>query len=65
MSDVVNINVFIVDHSMERLDIFEAAAKAAFNNGPFPASTLIPVPKLALDSMIFEINAVAVTAKQP
>jgi enamine deaminase RidA (YjgF/YER057c/UK114 family) len=25
-----------------------------------PASTLIPVPKLALDGMLFEIDAVAV-----
>ena len=51
--------MLIVDHSEERLHIFGAALKAAWDDNPAPACTLIPVPRLALDGMLFEIEATA------
>lgn len=58
--DVAKITVLIVDHSMERLAIFSRAWQALLGDWPAPACTLIPVPRLALDGMLFEIEAVAV-----
>jgi enamine deaminase RidA (YjgF/YER057c/UK114 family) len=58
--DVAKITVLIVDHSMERLAIFSRAWQALLGDWPAPACTLIPVPRLAIDGMLFEIEAVAV-----
>jgi len=56
---VAKLTVLIVDHSHERLAVFGAELAQAFGDGPKPACTLIPVPRLALDGMLFEIEAVA------
>jgi len=58
-SDIVKLTVLIVDHSEERLHIFGAEMEAALGEGAKPTCTLIPVPRLALDGMLFEIEAVA------
>lgn len=58
-SDVAKLTVLIVDHSEERLHVFGAELVRAFGDGPKPACTLIPVPRLALDGMLFEVEAVA------
>ncbi|WP_354679303.1 RidA family protein, partial [Cupriavidus plantarum] len=60
IADVVKITVLIVDHSMDRLRTFSAAWQALLGDWPAPACTLIPVPRLALDGMLFEIEATAV-----
>lgn len=60
LTHVVKLTVFIKDHSMERLGIYEAAIKKLYDGRPGPAATLVPVPKLALDEMLFEIKAVAI-----
>lgn len=59
-SDVAKLTVLVVDHGEERLHIFGTELAASFGDGPKPACTLIPVPRLALDGMLFEIEAVAV-----
>ncbi|CAH1688091.1 putative 2-iminobutanoate/2-iminopropanoate deaminase [Hyphomicrobiales bacterium] len=59
-SDVAKLTVLIVDHSEERLGIFGAEMAAVWNDGLKPTCTLIPVPRLALDAMLVEIDAVAV-----
>ncbi|MBS7700922.1 MULTISPECIES: RidA family protein [unclassified Chelatococcus] len=59
-SDVAKLTVLIVDHSEERLGIFGAEMAAAWDAGLKPTCTLIPVPRLALDAMLVEIEAVAV-----
>ena len=59
LANVAKLTVLIVDHSEERLHIFGAALKAAWDDNPAPACTLIPVPRLALDGMLFEIEATA------
>ncbi len=56
---VVKISTFIVNHDMFKLEqltaeVFEMWGKQT------PAQTLVPVPRLALDSMLFEIDAIAV-----
>ncbi len=61
-ADIVKLTVLIVDHSEERLHVFGAEMQAAFGQGVKPTCTLIPVPRLALDGMLFEIEAVAAVA---
>lgn len=59
-ADVAKLTVLIVDHSEDRLHVFGEELALAFGSGAKPACTLIPVPRLALDGMLFEIEAVAV-----
>lgn len=64
--DVVKLTVLVVDHSEARLAVVSAALRALWQDGVAPACTLIPVPRLALDGMLFEIDATAVLlAPQP
>ncbi|WP_053843543.1 RidA family protein [Paracidovorax avenae] len=58
--DVARLTVLVVDHSEERLRSFGAALLARWAGAALPACTLIPVPRLALDGMLFEIDATAV-----
>lgn len=60
-SEVVKITVLIVDHDADRLAIFGRALGVAWGVHPPPACTLIPVARLALDGMLFEIDAMAVS----
>ncbi|RPE79701.1 RidA family protein [Vulcaniibacterium tengchongense] len=60
--DVAKLTVLIVDHSEERLHVFGAELEAAFGPHHKPACTLIPVPRLALDGMLFEVEAIAALA---
>jgi enamine deaminase RidA (YjgF/YER057c/UK114 family) len=63
LADVAKITALIVDHSEERLHIFSGALRAAWGDHPAPACTLIPVPRLALDGMLFEIEATAISGQ--
>ena len=60
LGDIAKLTVLIVEHSEERLHVFGAELVRALGEGPKPACTLIPVPRLALDGMLFEVEAVAV-----
>ncbi|WP_034293013.1 RidA family protein [Herbaspirillum sp. RV1423] len=60
LGDVVKLTVLIVEHSQQRLEIFATALQTLLAGRPGPACTLIPVPRLALDGMLFEIDATAV-----
>jgi len=62
IKDVAKITVLIVDHNMERLHILGAEVARVWGALPAPACTLIPVPRLALDEMLFEVEAVAAVA---
>lgn len=60
MADVGKLNVYIVGHDMERQGIFhEEFFRFIGENGPKPPATLIPVPGLAAEAMLFEIDAIA------
>ncbi len=63
LTDVAKVTALIVDHSEARLGIFSKALRAIWGDHPAPACTLAPVPRLALDGMLFEIEATAVIAK--
>lgn len=60
--DVVKLVVLIVDHSEARLAVLRREIAALWGDEPAPACTLIPVPRLALDGMWFEVEATAVQA---
>lgn len=60
--DVVKLTVLIVDHTEERLIVFGEELGRAFGPGAKPTCTLIPVPRLALDGMLFEVEATAALA---
>ncbi|MEM9907595.1 MAG: RidA family protein [Cyanobacteria bacterium P01_D01_bin.44] len=56
---VVKINTFIVDHNESKLTQLASEVGAMWGEQT-PAQTLVPVPRLALDRMLFEVDAVAV-----
>ena len=56
---VAKLTIFVVDHDMSKLEVLTSSVKAMFGT-TLPAQTLVPVPKLAVDGMLFEVEAVAV-----
>lgn len=54
---VVKLTVFVVDHDMSKLGILTENVVRMFG-ATLPAQTLVPVPKLAVDAMRFEVEAV-------
>lgn len=61
--NIMKITILIVDHSPEKLTIWNEEIRKVWQNKPFPASTLIPVPKLAIDGMLIEVDAIAFKTK--
>lgn len=57
--DVLKITILIVDHDQDKLKIWTEEMHKVWTKDQFPASTLIPVQKLALDGMLIEVDAVA------
>lgn len=62
LRDVARLTVLVVGHSEARLARLSSALKALWGDAPTPACTLIPVPRLALDGMLIEIDATAALA---
>ena len=58
-SDVVKFTVLIVEHDSDKLHIWSEEMLKRWSEERLPASTLIPVPRLALDEMLIEVDAVA------
>ncbi len=56
-NQVVKLTVFVVDHDMSKLGVLTENVMRMFGDAP-PAQTLVPVPKLAVDPMLFEVEAV-------
>ncbi|OEO29891.1 enamine deaminase RidA [Devosia insulae DS-56] len=56
---VAKLTLFVVDHDMSKLGVLTEAVKAMFGD-TLPAQTLVPVPKLAVDPMLFEVEAIVV-----
>ena len=54
---VAKLTVFVVDHDMSKLEVLTENVKEMFGE-TLPAQTLIPVPRLAIDPMLFEVEAV-------
>lgn len=55
-NQVAKLTVFVVDHDMSKLEVLTSSVKAMFGE-TLPAQTLIPVPRLAIDPMLFEVEA--------
>lgn len=64
LGDVFKLTLLIVDHSEERLRQWVQAADQAWGEHMKPTCTLTPVPRLALDGMLIEVDAVAAIAGQ-
>jgi len=62
LAQVAKVTALVVDHDEARLAVFSTALRAAWGDAPPPACTLVPVPRLALDGMLFEIEATAISA---
>lgn len=60
LAHITRLTVLVVDHSPQRLAVLSNSIQALWSERPAPACTLIPVPRLALDGMLFEIEAQAV-----
>lgn len=56
---VAKLTVFVVDHDMSKLGVLTRNVTEMFGDR-LPAQTLVPVPKLAIDPMLFEVEAVVV-----
>lgn len=56
---VAKLTVFVVDHDMSKLEVLTRNVREMFGEA-LPAQTLVPVPKLAIDPMLFEVEAVVV-----
>ena len=56
---VAKLAVFVVDHDMSKFGVLTQNVKE-MSGEALPAQTLIPVPKLAIDPMLFEVEAVVI-----
>ena len=56
---VAKLTVYVVDHDMSKLGVLTSSVIEMFG-ASLPAQTLVPVPKLAIDPMLFEVEAVVV-----
>ena len=56
---VVKLTTLVVDHNESKLQQLGVQVQAMWGEQT-PTQTLIPVPRLALDGMLFEVDAVAV-----
>ncbi len=63
IEDTVRITLLIKNHDEKKLQYLVNKRRDVFGDSP-PASTLIPVPMLALESLEFEIDAVVVAPSQ-
>lgn len=53
---VAKLTIYVVDHDMGKLEVLTRSVKDMFGDR-LPAQTLVPVPKLAIDPMLFEVEA--------
>lgn len=54
---VAKLTVYVVDHDMSKLEVLTRNVTKMFGDA-LPSQTLVPVPKLAIDPMLFEVEAV-------
>lgn len=59
LTQVFKLTLLIVEHSEEKLRCWVQEVDRAWGTAQKPVCTLIPVPRLALDGMLIEVEAVA------
>lgn len=64
MNNVIKLTTLVVDHNAEKLNIIVEEFNKVWPAKNFPINTLIPVPKLAIDGMLVEIEALAVKSPE-
>jgi len=57
VAQVMKLTVYVVDHDMSKLGVLTSGVTRMFG-ATLPAQTLVPVPKLAVDGMLFEVEAI-------
>jgi enamine deaminase RidA (YjgF/YER057c/UK114 family) len=60
MNTVAKVTTLVVNHDAQKLQVIIEEFQKIWPGKNFPVNTLIPVPRLALDGMLIEIDAVAV-----
>ncbi|HEY3038098.1 MAG TPA: RidA family protein [Pyrinomonadaceae bacterium] len=60
-ADVVRLGVYVKDYRPDHAAVIGSALRSTFATGRMPASTWLGVSTLALDDLLIEIEAVAVT----
>lgn len=55
-NQVLKITTYVADYEQEKLGVMSKYLNETFK-GWLPAQTLVPVPRLALDGMLFEVDA--------
>lgn len=55
--NTAKLSTYVVDHDEMKLSIITENVHRVFR-GHLPAQTLVPVPRLALDGMLFEVDAI-------
>lgn len=58
-AQVTKITTYVVDYDQSKLEVMAHYVRETFGDA-LPAQTLVPVPRLALDGMLFEVDAIAV-----
>jgi len=61
-NEVAKLTIFVVDHEPAKLGVITEEVVQMFGTA-LPAQSLIPVPRLVLDGMLFEVEAIAVTVR--
>ncbi len=58
-ANVTKLTTYVVAYEQSMLDVMTKELKALFGDH-LPAQTLVPVPRLAIDGMLFEVDAIAI-----
>lgn len=56
------LTTYVVDHDESKLNVITQNIRRVFGDH-LPAQTLVPVPRLALDGMLFEVDAIVPLAE--
>lgn len=59
MQDVVKLTTLVVNHDKDKHQVLIEESLEHWPDKNFPTQSLIPVPRLAVDGMLFEVEAMA------